>query len=112
MSPVSPFCFIFLAAMVVISPSSAFVSPSASVIASRSSMLSAANDDRDDQVSVNEEAPLNNNELSPITMGQFRFPNPLAELADIFQNFDDVVDDFFNKRVSNISFRDLTDIAS
>jgi hypothetical protein len=30
----------------------------------------------------------------------FRIPNPLAELGDILSNFDDVVDDFFNKRVS------------
>ena len=30
----------------------------------------------------------------------FRIPNPLAELGDILSNWDDVVDDFFNKRVS------------
>ena len=32
---------------------------------------------------------------------QFNFPNPLAELADMWQNFDDIVDDFFNKRMGN-----------
>ena len=32
---------------------------------------------------------------------QFSFPNPLAELADMWQNFDDIVDDFFNKRMGN-----------
>jgi hypothetical protein len=38
---------------------------------------------------------------SPIgSIEKFRIPNPLAELVDIFSNFDDVVDDFFNKRVS------------
>jgi hypothetical protein len=35
-------------------------------------------------------------------MDKFRAFNPLSELADIFSNFDDVVDDFFNKRVSCI----------
>ena len=28
-------------------------------------------------------------------------PNPLAELADMWQSFDDIVDDFFNKRMGN-----------
>ena len=37
-------------------------------------------------------------------MDKFRAFNPLSELADIFSNFDDVVDDFFNKRVSCICF--------
>mmetsp|Transcript_212 Transcript_212/g.274 ORF Transcript_212/g.274 Transcript_212/m.274 type:complete len:143 (-) Transcript_212:110-538(-) len=32
---------------------------------------------------------------------QFSFPNPLTELADMWQNFDDIVDDFFNKRMGN-----------
>lgn len=32
---------------------------------------------------------------------QFSFPNPLSELADMWQNFDDIVDDFFNKRMGN-----------
>ncbi|KAL3795853.1 hypothetical protein ACHAWO_010145 [Cyclotella atomus] len=32
---------------------------------------------------------------------EFKFPNPFAEIADIFQNFDDVIDDFFNKRMGN-----------
>ena len=32
---------------------------------------------------------------------QFSFPNPLTELADMWQSFDDVVDDFFNKRMGN-----------
>ena len=32
---------------------------------------------------------------------QFSFPNPLAELADMWQSFDDIVDDFFNKRMGN-----------
>ncbi len=32
---------------------------------------------------------------------QFNFPNPLTELADMWQNFDDIVDDFFNKRMGN-----------
>jgi hypothetical protein len=31
----------------------------------------------------------------------FKFPNPFAEIIDIFTNFDDVVDDFFNKRMGN-----------
>ncbi len=32
---------------------------------------------------------------------QFNFPNPLTELADMWQNFDDIIDDFFNKRMGN-----------
>mmetsp|Transcript_11586 Transcript_11586/g.17405 ORF Transcript_11586/g.17405 Transcript_11586/m.17405 type:complete len:142 (+) Transcript_11586:97-522(+) len=32
---------------------------------------------------------------------QFSFPNPLTELADMWQNFDDIIDDFFNKRMGN-----------
>jgi hypothetical protein len=32
---------------------------------------------------------------------QFNFPNPLTELVDMWQNFDDIVDDFFNKRMGN-----------
>ena len=31
----------------------------------------------------------------------FKFPNPFAELIDMMSNFDDVVDDFFNKRMGN-----------
>jgi len=31
---------------------------------------------------------------------QFSIPNPLAELGDMFSSLDDVIDDFFNKRVS------------
>ncbi|KAL3798388.1 hypothetical protein HJC23_005041 [Cyclotella cryptica] len=31
----------------------------------------------------------------------FQFPNPFAELMDMLSNFDDVVDDFFNKRMGN-----------
>ena len=37
----------------------------------------------------------------PTSIVDFKFPNPFAEIADIFQNFDDVVDDFFNKRMGN-----------
>ena len=37
----------------------------------------------------------------PTSMVDFKFPNPFAEIADIFQNLDDVIDDFFNKRMGN-----------
>ena len=37
----------------------------------------------------------------PTAPDGFQFPNPFAEILDIFQNFDDVVDDFFNKRMGN-----------
>jgi len=33
--------------------------------------------------------------------GSINIPNPFAEIADMFSNFDDVVDDFFNKRMGN-----------
>lgn len=32
---------------------------------------------------------------------EFKFPNPFAEIVDMFQNFDDIIDDFFNKRMGN-----------
>ena len=31
---------------------------------------------------------------------KFSFPNPVAEIGDMFSSLDDVIDDFFNKRVS------------
>lgn len=31
----------------------------------------------------------------------FNFPNPLAELSDMLSSLDDVVDDFYNKRMGN-----------
>jgi len=31
---------------------------------------------------------------------KFSFPNPVAEISDMFSSLDDVIDDFFNKRVS------------
>ena len=31
---------------------------------------------------------------------EFSIPSPLAELGDMFSSLDDVIDDFFNKRVS------------
>ena len=34
-------------------------------------------------------------------VSSFNFPNPLAELGDMLKNFDDVMDDFFNKRMGN-----------
>ena len=40
------------------------------------------------------------NDEGTIEEKTFRIPNPLAELGDILSNWDDVVDDFFNKRVS------------
>ncbi|KAL7482936.1 hypothetical protein ACHAW6_008588 [Cyclotella cf. meneghiniana] len=38
------------------------------------------------------------NEATPL---DFQFPNPFAELFEMMSNFDDVVDDFFNKRMGN-----------
>jgi len=43
------------------------------------------------------------NDEGTIEEKTFRIPNPLAELGDILSNWDDVVDDFFNKRVSEQS---------
>ena len=101
--PLSPFCFIAVAALAALAvpPSSAFVAPP-SIFASRPSFLSFADNEDENQSSVDEASSQSNSDLSPIAMGQsFRFPNPLVELVDMFSNFDDVVDDFFNKRVSN-----------
>ncbi|KAL7437991.1 hypothetical protein ACHAXH_003700 [Discostella pseudostelligera] len=101
--PLSPFCFIAVAALAALAvpPSSAFVAPP-SIFASRPSFLSFADNEDENQSSVDEASSQSNSDLSPIAMGQsFRFPNPLVELADMFSNFDDVVDDFFNKRMGN-----------
>jgi hypothetical protein len=91
-------CFILAVVLAVAAPlpsSSAFLSPKAD-IASRPSILLLA--DNDNQSSVNEEDP------------SFRFPNPLAELADMFSNFDDIVDDFFNKRVSRFMIHECIEL--
>ncbi|KAL9180104.1 hypothetical protein ACHAXT_008074 [Thalassiosira profunda] len=34
-------------------------------------------------------------------LSKLNIPNPLAEIADLFANFDDAMDDFFNKRMGN-----------
>mmetsp|Transcript_33564 Transcript_33564/g.71562 ORF Transcript_33564/g.71562 Transcript_33564/m.71562 type:complete len:158 (-) Transcript_33564:172-645(-) len=43
----------------------------------------------------------NQPETAPFNINGFKIPNPFNELADMFSNFDDVVDDFFNKRMGN-----------
>ena len=55
--------------------------------------MHAKNNDRGDS----EWATSNESIPSPIDIS---FPNPLAEIADMFSSLDDVIDDFFNKRVS------------
>lgn len=100
--PLSSVCIIAVATLVVLAlpPSSAFVAPPSNIAPRPSSVSVAANDD-EYQTRGNEASAQSNSDSSPIAMGQsFRFPNPLVELADMFSNFDDVVDDFFNKRVS------------
>ncbi len=96
-----------IAASAVISapPSSAFILPPFDTASlSRPPSLSfAANEGGSEDQSSTNEAPANvNSDSSSINATKsFRFPNPLTELADMFTNFDDIVDDFFNKRVSN-----------
>ena len=43
----------------------------------------------------------NENESSPFNVNKLNIRNPLTELLDMFSNFDDVIDDFFNKRMGN-----------
>jgi hypothetical protein len=85
--------YFILAAAAVAGPAAAFV-PSSAASSSRSSTHAVGNDD-DETAKGRDGSPI-------VEMDKFRIPNPLAELADIFSNFDDVVDDFFNKRVSHL----------
>ena len=55
----------------------------------------AKNNDRGDT----EQWTTTSNESIPSPLG-ISFPNPLTEIADMFSSLDDVIDDFFNKRVS------------
>ncbi|KAL3806591.1 hypothetical protein ACHAXA_011193 [Cyclostephanos tholiformis] len=91
-----------LVAAVSAGPSTAFVptGPSSLPISS----MHAGNDDEGGMPSTAavDDARARVGGGSPIgSIEKFRIPNPLAELVDIFSNFDDVVDDFFNKRMGN-----------
>ena len=102
---------VLVTAALAVGTATAFVPTSAATSHSRSS-LNAGNDDdgelmqRAAAVDDDETAKESGEGSSPMIamMERFRMPNPLSELADIFSNFDDVVDDFFNKRVSDILF--------
>ena len=102
---------ILVTAAVAVGTATAFVPTSAAASPSRSS-LNAGNDDdgeRMQRAAAVDDVDMSkggSGEGSPpmiALMDKFRMFNPLSELADIFSNFDDVVDDFFNKRVSCIS---------
>ena len=79
--------------------SSAFA-PSRAAIATPRTVLSVNRDGGEKQWIVDEETK--ESEASPISADGFQIPNPFAELGSMFSNFDDVVDDFFNKRVSDV----------
>ncbi|KAL7545939.1 hypothetical protein ACHAWF_009287 [Thalassiosira exigua] len=78
----------------VLASSPAFLSPCAAPF---HSSVRAQNDEGETAWTV-DDAP---KESSPSNFGRINIPNPLAELADMFSNFDDIVDDFFNKRMGN-----------
>jgi hypothetical protein len=106
--------FILFAITVAVGTATAFVPTSAAAAASSPPRpsLNAGNDDDAERtqrtaaaVDCEGEMAEGSGEGSPpmiAMMDKFHAFNPLSELADIFSNFDDVVDDFFNKRVSCI----------
>ena len=76
--------------LVVVSLAAAFVTPSASSQCKLTQLM-------EKKWNADEEGTQQQQQQQQ----QFDFPNPLAELADMWQSFDDVVDDFFNKRMGN-----------
>mmetsp|Transcript_10579 Transcript_10579/g.22774 ORF Transcript_10579/g.22774 Transcript_10579/m.22774 type:complete len:134 (+) Transcript_10579:80-481(+) len=70
---------LLLALAAVVSKSSAFVNPRGAIAPSPTTALSAKKDGLDG----------------------INIPNPFTEIADMFTNLDDVIDDFFNKRMGN-----------
>ena len=76
----------------------AFVAPSPIAKTKVSSAVFYNNDDDGDKQWVVDDK-VKKNDVSPIVNMML---TPFVELADIFSNFDDVVDDFFNKRVSTL----------
>ena len=77
--------------LVVVSLAAAFVTPSASSQCKLTQLM-------EKKWNADEEGTQQQQQQQ---QQQFDFPNPLAELADMWQSFDDVVDDFFNKRMGN-----------
>lgn len=85
-------------AVSVATPSSAFM-PARNVVSSPPSVLHTSNDGREKQWTVDETTE--DSEALPMGMDKFNIPNPLVELGNMFSNFDDVIDDFFFKRMGN-----------
>lgn len=84
-----------------IASSAAFAPPrrAAAVPASTLRYRSRTDDDNDSKGQWDVPEEVRDDALSP--RGKFNFPNPLAELSDMLSNLDDVVDDFYNKRMGN-----------
>lgn len=88
--------------------------PARNVVSSPPSVLHTSNDGREKQWTVDETTE--DSEALPMGMDKFNIPNPLVELGNMFSNFDDVIDDFFFKRVStayclvdfSLAFLDVT----
>mmetsp|Transcript_29437 Transcript_29437/g.62491 ORF Transcript_29437/g.62491 Transcript_29437/m.62491 type:complete len:148 (-) Transcript_29437:202-645(-) len=90
--------FSLLLAVAAVTPSNAFV-PSHNAIASSPSALCANNNGEEKQWTLDE--TVKEGEASPNNMDKFNIPNPITGLVDMFSNLDDVIDDFFNKRMGN-----------
>ncbi|KAL7541118.1 hypothetical protein ACHAXR_010647 [Thalassiosira sp. AJA248-18] len=86
------FSLILVAAAVA--SSSAFA-PSRIATAAPPTALRASQDDK--KWAVDETAKESE---APIGLDKFNIPNPFAELGDMLSNFDDVIDDFFYKRMA------------
>mmetsp|Transcript_5439 Transcript_5439/g.11139 ORF Transcript_5439/g.11139 Transcript_5439/m.11139 type:complete len:162 (+) Transcript_5439:40-525(+) len=96
---------IILAALLSHAAYGAFIRPSHNAIRTRTStspcaLFGGREEEKSWGVGGNETRSKENND-KPFPLEKINIPNPLAELADMFSNFDDVIDDFFNKRMGN-----------
>lgn len=96
---------VILAALLSHPASGAFIRPSHNAISTRAStspcaLFGGTEEEKSWGVGGNETRSKENAD-KPSPLEKINIPNPLAELADMFSNFDDVIDDFFNKRMGN-----------
>ena len=88
-------------AVAVVPSSVAFVVPKQNTIRSTAAVaILRANPEgqNEDEKAWTVDESIQRNEPSPL---EFKMPNPFTEMVDIFSNLDDVIDDFFNKRMGN-----------
>ena len=96
--PSSSSALTLVLAVAVVASSSAFAPTRIGTASSPTTALRANNNVREKQWTVDETAK--ESPPAPLNVDKFNFPNPLAEIGNMFSSLDDVIDDFFNKRVS------------